>query len=596
MNNFKAIFSILNPSERRHAIWLLGLMFVGMLVETLGIGLVVPLMVLFMQDDIAGTYPKLAPLLEQLGNPSHNHLVIGGMICLVLVYFLKSLYLGFLTWQQNRFNNTVMIHLSRRLFTLYLRQPYAFHLQRNSSELIRNIVNEIGYFLSTGLTAMMALITEGMVLIGIAILLLIMEPVGAISLVLTVGLTSFGFQWFTRSRVIRWGETRQMHDGHRIKQVQQGLGGVKDVILLGREEDFLNQYDIHNSAQARASLKLTVLQAIPRLWLEVMAIMGLGTLVIIMTSQGRTMASIIPALSLFGAAAFRMLPSVGKVLSAIQSARFGDSVLNMLKSELALEMPEIPKHRSSKTMQHGIELKNIFFTYVNAASPALKDISLSINKGETIGFIGPSGSGKSSLIDLILGLLHPDSGEILIDGETIHENLRGWQDQIGYVPQSIFLTDDTLRRNIAFGLDESQIDNAAVAKSLKASQLDEFVKTLPEGLETIVGERGIRLSGGQRQRIGIARALYHDPAVVILDEATSALDGSTESVVMDAIYALKGCKTVIIVAHRLSTVENCNRIFRLEGGELIESGIPCDILEKIKNFPKKTQLDLGLIS
>ena len=580
MNNFKTIFSILSPSERRYAIGLLGLMFIGMLVETLGIGMVVPLMVLFMQDNIGAVYPKLVPWLERLGNPSHHQLVIGGMIGLVALYFLKSIYLGYLAWQQSKFNNNVLVNLSRRLFTLYLRQPYAFHLQRNSSELIRNIVNEVGYFLNTGLSSMMILLTESMVLIGVAALLFTMEPVGAISLVLTVGCTGFGFQLLTRSRVSRWGATRQMHDGLRIKQVQQGLGGVKDVILLGREQDFLKQYDTHNKAQAHASLKLTILQSMPRLWLEVMAIMGLATLVIIMTAQGRTMASIIPALSLFGAAAFRLLPSIGKVLSAVQSARFGDSVLAMLKSELALEMPEIPDARPSHLMTRNIELNHITFTYASAAAPALKNLSLSIGYGETVGFIGPSGSGKSSLVDLILGLLQPDSGEILVDGESIRTNLRGWQDQIGYVPQTIFLTDDTLRRNIAFGLNESQIDDAAVARTLKAAQLDEFVKTLPEGLETIVGERGIRLSGGQRQRIGIARALYHDPAVLVLDEATSALDVPTETEVMQAIDALHGNKTILIVAHRLSTVENCDRIYRLEMGSVAAEGPPHQMIAR----------------
>ncbi|MES2659794.1 MAG: ABC transporter ATP-binding protein [Verrucomicrobiota bacterium] len=574
MNNFKTIYDILSPSERRHAIGLLGLMFVGMVVETLGIGLVVPLMTVFMQDDVGKTYPALLPWLARLGNPTHNQLVIGGMIGLVSLYFFKSLYLGYLVWEQSKFNNRVLVHLSRRLFTLYLRQPYAFHLQRNSSELIRNIVNEVGYFLSTGLGSMMVLVTESMVLLGIGILLFCMEPVGASSLVITVGITGSGFQWLTRKRVARWGLTRQTHDGLRIRQVQQGLGGVKDVVLLGREEDFLNQYDIHNSAQARAGLNLTVLQAMPRLSLEVMAIAGLASLVVTMTLQGRPMSSIIPALALFGAAAFRLLPSVGKVLASVQSARFGDSVLEMLKSELALELPEVPQARASLPMTRSIELRDISFTYAAATSPALTHLSLSINRGETVGFIGPSGSGKSSLVDLILGLLYPDSGDILVDGESIHGNLRGWQDQIGYVPQTIFLTDDTLRRNIAFGLNESQIDDTAVARTLKAAQLDEFVKTLPEGLETIVGERGIRLSGGQRQRIGIARALYHDPAVLVLDEATSALDVPTETEVMESINALHGNKTILIVAHRLSTVENCDRIYRLESGRVVAEGPP----------------------
>jgi ABC-type multidrug transport system fused ATPase/permease subunit len=594
MSHLKAILAILSPAERRGALRLLGLMFVGMIAETLGIGLVVPAIALFMQENIGATYPMLTSLLGFLGSPSKTQLIAGGMLVFVLVYLFKNLFLGYLAWKQNKFNTEVLVNLSRRLFTLYLRQPYAFHLQRNSSELIRNIVNEVGYFLGTGLNSAMILITEGLVLAGIVILLVIMEPVGAIGLFLTIGVAGFSFQRLNRNRVSRWGKIRQSHDGLRIKQVQQGLGGVKDVLLLGRETDFLNQYDIHNRAQAEASLKMSVLQAMPRLWLEVMAVTSIAVLVLLMIAQGRGTEVIIPVLALFGAAAFRLLPSIGKILSAAQSVRFGDSVLEMLKSELRLELPPDRPSQDRQRMAGNIELLNISFTYAGATTTALNNVSLAIHEGETVGFIGPSGSGKSSLVDVILGLLQPESGEVRVNTKPIRENLRGWQDQIGYVPQAIFLTDDTLRRNIAFGLHDDKIDDASVTRAIQSARLAEFIQSLPEGLETVVGERGIRLSGGQRQRIGIARALYHDPEVIVLDEATSALDGSTESEVMDAIDALKGSKTVIIVAHRLSTVENCDRIFRLEAGKLMETGTPAEILRKSNGSSSRPPLDLGV--
>jgi ABC-type multidrug transport system fused ATPase/permease subunit len=332
----------------------------------------------------------------------------------------------------------------------------------------------------------------------------------------------------------------------------------------------------------------------PRLWLEVMAVTGLAMLVILMVVQGRQSAEIIPLLALFGVAAFRLLPSIGKIIGAAQSARFGNSVLKMLQSELSLEIPDPLPLGEICRMSGDIALANVTFTYSGTSQSALKDISLTIHQGETVGFIGPSGAGKSSLVDLILGLLNPDSGQITVGNQPIVDNLRAWQDQIGYVPQSIFLTDDTLRRNISFGLSEDRIDDAAIQRALVSAQLSEFVETLPEGLETIVGERGIRLSGGQRQRIGVARALYHDPSILVLDEATSALDSETESGVMEAIDALKGSKTVIIVAHRLSTVEKCDRVFRLEAGKLVEAGTPAEILRKSNRSSSRPESDLGL--
>ena len=258
-------------------------------------------------------------------------------------------------------------------------------------------------------------------------------------------------------------------------------------------------------------------------------------------------------------------------------------MIDVLHTELALATPEIADTHSSVTpFCAALGLNQVTYTYPGAAEPALKDISLTIKHGESVGFIGASGAGKSTLVDILLGLLTPNSGEVRVDGKNIQANLRNWQDQIGYVPQSIFLTDDTLRRNVAFGLPESQIDDTAITRAIQAAQLEEFVTSLPDGLETLVGERGIRLSGGQRQRIGIARALYHDPAVLVLDEATSALDIATEDGVMQAVTALQGSKTIIIVAHRLSTVTHCDRLYRLERGVVVAEGVSTEILSAKK--------------
>ena len=580
----RKVYSLLTPTERRNAMMLLGLMFIGMLLETLGIGLVIPVMALLTQGEYASKYPALLPFFEALGNPSQQNLVIGGMLALVGIYLVKNVFLAFLAWRQTSFTFGVGEQLSQRLFTVYLCQPYTFHLQRNSAQLLHNVTNEVGLFISV-IAAYFSFLTEILVLLGLVVLLLFVEALGAFIVVSVLGTAAWGFHRFTRSRITHWGQIRQHHEGSRIQHLQQGLGGAKDVKLLGRETDFLEQYRLHNTKSWRIGRMSSTLKQLPRLWLEMLAVGGLAALVLTMLAQGRAMESVLPMLALFAAAAFRLMPSVNRILGAVQTLRFSQPVIDTLYIDLQLAIPATNANRIPATpFSEMLELRQVNYTYFGAPQPALNDLSLAIHCGESVGFIGASGAGKSTLVDIILGLLTPDSGELRMDGTDIHVHLRNWQNQIGYVPQSIFLTDDTLRRNVAFGLPNEQIDDAAVHDAIMAAQLEEFVASLPDGLETVVGERGVRLSGGQRQRIGIARALYHDPAVLVLDEATSALDAATERGVMQAVDALHGTKTIIIVAHRLSTVEHCDRLYRLEQGRVVEEGKTREILASQKRI------------
>lgn len=584
MSTLRKIYSLLTPAERRRALVLLGLMFIGMLLETLGVGLVVPAITLLTQGDLATNYPVLQPLLRALGNPSQQSLILYAMLVLVGVYLIKVMFLALLGWRQTRFVFGLRTRLSQQLFTSFLRQPYTFHLQNNSSRLIHLVIAEVDIFTGNGITPAITVLTEALVLLGLCSLLLLVEPIGALIVVGVLGAAVWGSHRLTRERIVRWGEARHHHGVLRVQHLQHGLGGAKDVKLLGREADFLNRFHTHNVQSARVEQLHSFLQLIPRLWLELFVVSGLTILVVSMLAQDRALGAVVSTLALFAAATFRIMPSVNRVLGGVQSLRYGVTVIDSLHKELNLSAPAPASTRTPVTpFRAALELGQVTYTYPGAAEPSLIEISLAVKHGESVGVIGTSGAGKSTLVDILLGLLTPDSGEVRVDGKDIQDNLRNWQDQIGYVPQSIFLTDDTLRRNVAFGLSDEQIDDAAVQRTLRDAQLEELVASLPDGQETIVGERGIRLSGGQRQRIGIARALYSDPTVLVLDEATSSLDTTTEGGVMESVHALQGDKTLIIVAHRFSTVEHCDRLFRFERGRVVDEGKTAVVLGKWKS-------------
>ncbi len=568
----RKLWFLLLPEQRRAAIWLLVLMLLGMVIETLSVGMLTPALEVMTQRDLAGQHPWIAPWLVRLGNPSQERLVLLGMAALVVVYAVKTVFLGWSGWVQARFVSRLQASLSQRLFAGYLRQPYTFHLQHNSAFLIRNAIGQVSG-IASAVTQGLQLTTELCVMTGIAVMLLVVEPVGALVVMSVLGGAGWAFYRVTRSHLVRWGADFQRHEGRRIQHLQQGLGGVKDVKLLGREGEFLVQYGLHNTASARIGQRQSALQALPRLWLELLAVSGLGALVLVMIRQGRPVDSLLPVLGLFAAAAFRLMPSANRVLLALQSVRFSVPVIDTIYCEIRTVDGAAPTSGGSPLpLEETLRLDHLEFRYPGADAQSLRDVSLAIRRGSSVGFIGGSGAGKSTLVDLMLGLLTPDRGLVTVDGIDIQTRLRGWQDQIGYVPQTIYLTDDTLRRNVAFGLADDQIDEAAVWRTLRDAQLETFVRKLPEGLNTVVGERGVRLSGGQRQRIGIARALYHDPAVLVLDEATSSLDPHTERGVMAAVRALQGQKTLIIVAHRWSTVEQCDYLYRVEGGLVVDEG------------------------
>ena len=579
---YRLVWRLLTSRERTGLGWIFFLMLIGAVLEMFSLGLVVPIVGLLNRPD----YIENIPFVQEIfGTLTQAQYIAGAMGLLVIVYVLKTIFLVWKNWVQRGFSNTVTARVGNDLFETYLRQSYAFHLQRNSAVMIRNAQNSSTLMVGI-IDPLLLVASEFLVSGGLLALMLWFEPIGSIATVVVFGCFSWLFRRFTSRRIRDWGEARSFHVGKMIQHLQQGFGGIKDVKTLGREEFFIDEYSKHLSATAFIERKWSVAQSLPRLGMELLTIICLALLVSIMILSGRSIDHILPILTLFGAAAFRLLPTLNQVINSFMSIGINRPILNYLYDDLGLSTAEYLNRTKHGHLANQIELSKLYFVYEGTEREALSGVSLTVARGEAVGLIGSSGSGKSTLVDILLGLLEPTSGNVLVDGHDIQENLREWQDQIGYVPQSIFLTDDTLRRNVAFGLPKEKIDDDAVKSAIRLAQLEEFVASLPDGMETLVGERGARLSGGQRQRIGIARALYNNPDILVLDEATSSLDTETERGVMQAVQALQGDKTVIIVAHRLSTVEYCDRLYRLENAQIVDEGTFSEVTSRTKDLPR----------
>ena len=572
----KIVWRLFTRSDRIAFIRIVFMVIIGMFLETVSLGIVVPIIGILTQDNYQEKYPWIVDL---FGSLSREELISAVMVAMVFIYIVRSLFLFWSLWIQKGFSASVSGRLSQSLFSIYLRQPYMFHLQRNSSTLMRNAKNATSV-VTCGVDPFLVLLTDGLVAIAMFSLLIYVEPIGTLAVLLVFGISTLLFQRLTRRRIDNWGYRVDYHETKILQHLQEGFGGAKDVKILGRENEFLSQHEKHLGESIRINRIYNVILTLPMSFMEIITNVGLCLLVVSMVVRDRPLSDIVPILGLFAAAAFRVMPSINRLLMATQTLIFNRSIIASVYRDFLLDSPEVNSAQRVEPFAKQLELKDVSFKYPTAATPSLQDVSLVVKRGEAVGFVGPSGAGKSTLVDVILGLFAPTSGVVSVDGSDVHQNLRNWQNQIGYVPQAIYLTDDTLRRNVAFGLNDENIDDDLVREAIHLAQLQEFVSTLPDGLETVVGERGVRLSGGQRQRIGIARALYHKPSVLVLDEATSSLDTPTEHGVMQAVQALQGSKTVIIVAHRLSTVEYCDRLYRIEDSRITEEGTFAEVVQR----------------
>ena len=579
IQQFRQIFSLLDRSARWRVALLFGLMLSATLLEMAGLGLLLPFLQLVIEPDGLQRLPY-GPWLLSLAGGDANQLLLVMSVALIVFFIVKNIYLILVVWFQNRFVMVRMAECSRAMLERIMAQPYASFVQRNTAEMIRNTRHLVSVVFSKGLMPFLQLSLEGMTALGVLGVLLAVDPLATLLVTGVLMAVLSGYFLIMRRRVQRWGEHSVQLEARIQLWLQQSLGAFKELRLSGRAGFFTASYGQVTRARSEFDTKSATVPNIPRLMLEAVAAAGLVLVVIAYLLQGRAPAEAIPTLGVFAVAAIRVAPSLSRLVSNLTLLRESRKAIAIVHAEYhALPAPGASIKARPLPVTRDIEVHALTFQYPGATQPALREVGLVIRKGESVALVGRSGAGKTTLVDVILGLLEPTAGRVLVDGGDTRDKLAAWQRSIGYIPQTIYLIDDTLRRNVALGVADHAIDEERVLRACRLAQLEPVITGLPDGLDTMVGERGARLSGGQRQRIAIARALYDDPHVLVLDEATSALDAETEHEITRAIDALSGLKTVIVVAHRLSTVRHCDRIVLMENGRIVDIGT-FDALER----------------
>jgi len=571
---YKKLSYIFSKRDKYKIALLLCIMVAGSFLELLGVAVFQPFVNIIMMPDSIQENSYLARIYQMFGCSTTESFLTVVALGIIVIYVVKNVYL----WvEQNlimKFTYGMQQKLSTRLLTTYLSEPYTFHLNKNIAELQRSMQEDTGLFTQV-LMHTLQLVAEVVVCIVLGVYLFTVSNSITVVIVGLLILCVVLFTKITKRFTEQLGKEAQVYKGKLYQWVNQSLGGVKEVKVLNREEFFVSSYKKYYGLYIKGVRINRLLSITPKYMVEAVCMTGLLIAIIIKLNFGHgELENFIPQLATFAVAAFRLLPSVGRINEHVNNILYAVPSVDLIYGDLK----GIEDYQESKgeeegkewSFEHGITAKHITYAYPNTDTNVLEDANCIIPKGKTVAFIGSSGAGKTTMADIILGLLAPQRGKILVDNIDVFKNLTMWHHQIGYIPQVIYLSDDTIRNNIAFGIHEDQIDEEAVKTALKKAQLAEFVDTLPDGLDTIVGDRGVRLSGGQRQRIGIARALYHDPEILVLDEATSALDNETETAVMEAIESLQGSKTMIIIAHRLTTIQNADIIYEVGDGKVTE--------------------------
>lgn len=571
INMFKQLNYIFSKKDKVKIFFLLIAIILGGFFELMGVAIFMPFIELIMEPESIQTTPMLKWGYDTFGFSAYEAFLTAIAGAIIFIYITKNI---FIAWEKNaiyKFSYRTQRDISTRLLKSYMQEPYTFHLNKNIAQLQRSMQEDTDLF-TKGIIHCMELLAEVFVCITLGIYLYtVSKSITVIVVSLLIICVGF-FTYISRRYSRAIGQQNQVYKGKLYQWMNQGLGGIKEIKVLNREEHFIQEYDSYFEKYVQGLRINRLIGILPKYVVESVSMTGLLLAVIFKMYMGqKEIIEFVPQLSAFAVAAFRLLPSVGKINEHMSATLYSAPSLELIYHDLkeieGAKKEDKGEEREWK-FEKELQVSKLTYHYPDSEENVLDGAEFFIKKGEAAAFIGPSGAGKTTLVDILLGLLQPQYGKILADGLDIRKNLKVWQKEIGYIPQVIYLSDDTIRHNIAFGVNESEIDDEAVVEAAKKAQIYDFIFNLPEGMETFVGDRGVRLSGGQRQRIGIARALYHDPEILVLDEATSALDNDTETAVMESIEKLHGMKTMIIIAHRLTTIKNVDRIYEVAEGKV----------------------------
>lgn len=577
---FKKFNKVLNKKQKSRVVVLIFMILIGAVLETLGVSMIYPLIETVMMPEVFEENAIIVWICNVLGYTSAEQFVTFMLLALIFIFIFKNLYLLLLYYVQHSFITNSQYRISRDLLKVYLNRPYEFYLNASTGDIMRTVYSD-----STGifnlLLQCMQFITEFMVAIFLGTYLLIIDPVMTIVMgILLVGITLLSSA-FLKPRISRIGEESRQQQSKMYKTIMQSINSVKDVKVYAKEDAFLGIYRKYGKRYYNLARDHEVLSSVPRLAIEAFSLSGVLAYMAVMMKLGQDVQTMVPQLSAFAVAAVRLLPSASRINTYLANIAYYRPTLDYVYANV--ELPENVDERAAEAkavvetdklkFHDCIKVEQLYYKYPNTNKYIFENAQMQVSYGKSVGIMGPSGAGKTTVVDIMLGLLRAESGTITCDGVNVLEHYGQWLANIGYISQTINMVDDTIRANIAFGVDVDDIDDARVWQVLEEAQLADFVRNLPNGINTVIGERGVRISGGQRQRVGIARALYHDPEILILDEATSALDNDTEAAIMEAIENFHGRKTMLIIAHRLKTIENCDMIYKVENGKIMESSL-----------------------